>query len=145
MARQTSRLIGFEEVEKILEGFPLKLQEKAILNPLRAGARVISKDMKRRVQKRTGELQKSITVATNSRKKRAKNPTDLVQIGFRKPTSRRAHLLEFGTKFSRAFPFIRPAFDARAGDAIKRIGDQLKALVEKIARGESAKQEARRL
>jgi hypothetical protein len=42
----------------------------------------------------------------------------MVLIGFKPPVSRRAHLTEYGTSKHGARPFMRPAMDAKAGEAL---------------------------
>jgi hypothetical protein len=46
-------------------------------------------------------------------------------IGFKKPGKRYAHLVEFGTRFAAAKPFLRPALDAEHDNAIKAMVEEL--------------------
>lgn len=115
---------GAAELERLLKQLPGKVAKRVTNNGLRAGARIIRDEMKDRVKVVTGELQDSITVATVKGE---------VKVGFTKPASRRAHLLEYGTETQRAQPFGRPAIDAKATDAIKKIGEIMGKGVEREA------------
>jgi HK97 gp10 family phage protein len=88
---------------------------------LAAAARVIVREAKRRVPVRTGQLKKSIAAI----KGRGRASERLVQIGFRPPASRRAHFTEFGTSRSAAKPFMRPALDAKAEEALRVMTETL--------------------
>lgn len=125
------QLHGFAELEALLRKLPEATAEKVTDNALKIGANVIAKDMKARVPVRTGKLRDSITVSSS--RKATKNHADAV-IGFKKPTSRRAHLTEFGTKHSKAEPFIRPAIDSKGQEAIQKIGENMGKGIEREAR-----------
>ena len=56
-----------------------------------------------------------------------------VVIGFKKPASRRMHLIEFGTAHAKARPFLRPAIDEKAGEANRVARVYIKKHVPKIA------------
>lgn len=124
-------LEGAKELEKVLSQLPAKMQKTAVTNALRAGARLIANDMKARVAVDKGDLRDAIAVrAAPKRSQRRK----LVQIGIKKPVSRRAHLTEFGTVHSKAQPFMRPAVDTRGREAIKVIGRKLGKEIERLAK-----------
>ena len=125
-------LQGAPELEKLLKQMPERLAKNVTTNGLRAGARVIAKGMKQRVPVRTGELRDSIVVS--SAKKATKNRSNVV-VGFKTPTSRRAHLTEFGTEKAPAQPFIRPTIDQDGSEAIAEIG---KVMAKGVAREAAA-------
>ncbi len=56
-----------------------------------------------------------------------------VIIGFKRPASRRAHLIEFGTMHAKAQPFMRPAADEKASEANAAAMAYIKKHVPKIA------------
>lgn len=88
-------------------------------NGMLAAGRVIVREAKRRVVRgATRELLKSITVARGTRPGAAR-------VGFKKPTSRRAHFTEFGTRHHAAEPFMRPAVTAAAAAAIAKAGETI--------------------
>jgi HK97 gp10 family phage protein len=119
-----SKVLGAPAIEKVLAELPKKIGEKVLVKALRAGARPIVRAAKQRVPVRTGKLKKSITVRKATQKQRRKG-TGIVLIGFRKPTSAIAHLVEFGTSKASAQPFMRPAIDEKGRDAIQTIGEKL--------------------
>lgn len=125
---------GGLELERALLDLGPAVANKAGLKALRAGAKPIVDEAKRLVPRRTGALARSITTRAGKQGRASSERTLL--IGFRQPVSRIAHLLEFGTSKMAARPFIRPALDARAGEALKEIGRVL---------GETIKGEALRL
>lgn len=126
------KIEGARELDAVLKRLPDKISEKVLVAAVRAGATVVAKDMKRRVRVRFGKLRDSIVVRKAPRKKYGRRK-GLVVIGFLKPTSRRAHLIEFGTRHSPAFPFIRPALAANGGEAIDTIGHKLARDVDRAA------------
>lgn len=113
-------VLGAPEIEALLKSLPEKVAKRLMLNGLRAGGRVVAKGMRERVPKRTGNLAKSITVSSAAKVTKGKAH---VVVGFKKPTSRRAHLTEFGTEHSQAKPFIRPALEEDGEKAIRQIGE----------------------
>lgn len=113
-------VLGAPEIELMLKSLPEKVAKRLMLNGLRVGARVVAKGMRQRAPKRTGKLAKSVTVSSAAKVTRGKAH---VVVGFRKPTSRRAHLAEFGTEHSEAKPFIRPTLEEDGEQAIRQIGE----------------------
>lgn len=122
---------GFAELESLLKKLPDTVPKKVTILSLRAGGRVLVKGMKSRVPVRTGKLRDSITVTTAA--KVTKNRSN-ASVGFKKPVSRIAHLIEFGTKHSKAEPFIRPTIDQDGQEAITAIGKNMGAGIEREAR-----------
>lgn len=122
---------GYKELERVLKQLPDALAKRVVLNGLRAGGRVLVKGMKERAPVRTGELAASPVVTTAGKATRGKGHA---VIGFRKPTSRRVHLTEFGTENAPAQPFIRPTLDEDGAEAIKKIGEIMGRGVEREAR-----------
>lgn len=131
-------LRGAAEMERIMRQLGPRLAGKAGASALRAGAKVIQDEAKRLVPKKTRALERSIVLFTVPARRR-NDDEQAVQIGFRPPVSRRAHLVEFGTQFTPARPFIRPALDSKASAALDKMRDALaRALrreAEKLARG----------
>src|SRR5687768_12932593 len=95
---------GAAQLERLLIKLPDEVAKKVTVNGLKAGGRVLVKGMKARAPKRTGKLAASPTVSSAA--KATKHRSHAV-VGFRKPTSRRVHLTEFGTEDTPAKPFIR--------------------------------------
>jgi HK97 gp10 family phage protein len=84
---------------------------------VRAATSPIVKEMKRLVPKDTRKLERSIT----ARMGRTESGKVSAFVGFKRPRSRIAHLLEFGTSKMSAKPFIRPAMDVRAKEALEKM------------------------
>ena len=135
-------LEGVDELRRVLKRLPTNVQAKVLDQALSAGGALIAREARKLVPVRSGALKKSIT----NRKKRARRRRDLAErvIGFRSPTSRIAHLVEFGTAHSKAQPFMRPAVDARGTDAVKLIGERLARAIEKAAQREAGQIRPRR-
>lgn len=89
---------------------------------VRAGIRVAVREAKRLVPVRTGRLRRSIVGRMS---KRARQNERVAVLGFRQPTSSRAHFTEFGTAHSSARPFVRPALDSQAGKMLEAMGEEL--------------------
>jgi len=126
MADNIVTLHGLDDLEKLLKKFTGKTQRRIDLNAKSAMARVVAKEAKSRVPSRTGGLRGSITVKRPRR-------GGTVKIGFKRPDSGKAHLVEFGTAPRvqknggstgrvAAQPFMRPAIDATQTEAFAKYG-----------------------
>lgn len=126
------KIEGAAEMERLLKELGPRTASKAGAAALRAGAKPIVKEAKRLVPKDTRQLEKSITTKTE----RQSSGVDYrsVLIGFRQPRSRIAHLIEFGTSKMPARPFMRPALDGKAKDALDEMGRVLGERIEREAR-----------
>jgi len=122
---------GHKELERLLKLLPDRMAKRVVVNGLKAGGRVLVKGMKQRAPRRTGQLAASPTVSSAA--KSTKGQAHAV-VGFRKPTSRRVHLTEFGTEHSVAQPFIRPTLDQDGEAAIGKIGENMGVGLEREAR-----------
>lgn len=130
----TIKIEGARELERVLKRLPDKVTRKVIEGSLRKGARIIAKEAKNLVPVRTGELRASITVAAARGKgRRGRVKPGTISVGFRRPVSARAHLTEFGTRDTRAQPFLRPALIKKGSAAIDKIGESLGPAIEKEA------------
>lgn len=115
----TFELKGGKEMEALLKDLGPKIASRLGDKALRAAAKPIVREAKRLVPVRTGELRKSIVAVASKRGRQADER--LVEIGFKPPASRRAHFIEYGTSRAAAHPFIRPAMDARASEALNEM------------------------
>jgi len=129
------RVSGLKDIQKVLDRLPAKIEKRVHKNGLRAAARVIAKDAKDRVPVDQGDLKDSIVVKTQRKR---------IVVGFEKPTSRRAHLTEYGTKHAKAQPFMRPALDAKGPEAIKKAGEIMGRAVEREAAKEAGTYKTKR-
>lgn len=131
MAGATSiKITGAREMEKLLMELGPNVARRIGQAANKAAANVIADEARRLVPVRTGELQASITV--QAEKGNDEREIETV-IGVFKPTSGRAHLVEFGTRHSAARPFMRPALDAKAGEALSKMADMLAKGIEREA------------
>lgn len=135
---------GLQDVRKVLNALPGKVQTKVVKNALRAGARVIRNEI--RTSSRVPVLARTVTVKTTSKKERARTP-DLgdVHVAFRAPGNRLAALFEFGTgprvqkttgRYTGripATPTVRPAFYRTRDQVIGVSGKSLGKGVEREA------------
>jgi len=87
----------------------------------REGAEMIEAEAERRVSVRFGDLRESIHVEKLGVAKYA------VVAGGRKGVFY-GHLLEFGTDVAPPHPFLVPATEAKAGEVVKHMQDEIKGL-----------------
>ncbi|CAN5335385.1 hypothetical protein BH10PSE12_BH10PSE12_02720 [soil metagenome] len=145
---------GAKEVEALLKQLPERLAKNVTTNALRAGARIIAKRAREIVVANpsidSGLLAKNITARARRRSRQgraygaatvsvgvARVAKMVVRKGKKKAEkaspSRYAHLVEFGHDNVPAEPFLRPALDEKAIEAITRIGEFLGRGVEREA------------
>lgn len=138
---------GAAEFDAMLKDLGPRVAKRVALKALRAGAAIVRTDARQRAPVLTGELKRSIK--TKSRKARVTNERT-VSVGVAGKEGPLAHLVEFGSaphtieaapgkvladrKTGQVFgrkvahpgtppkPFLRPAADAKAGEALATIG-----------------------
>jgi HK97 gp10 family phage protein len=139
MAKKTGfDLRGVRAYKDLLKKLPQGARKKVVRAALRKGARPIVTAARAAAPRRTGRLRKSIgtVVATEEGKLVAHiGPRSGIKSG----GVFYGHLVEFGRSGVGARPFLRPAFDAKAGEAVKLMGGALGQAIEKEARRLSAK------
>lgn len=121
------KIKGAKELELALKELGPVPARKLGTKALKAGGEIIADYARILVPVLTGQLQDSIAVVP-TRERRDSQRT--AAIGFRRPGSRYAHLVEFGSRHARAQPFMRPAIDAKGESAIAVISHELWAGVE---------------
>jgi HK97 gp10 family phage protein len=114
---------GFQELEEQLKTLGPKLARKAAGPALKKAGQHIVDYAKTLAPVDTGRLEDSIVIQLTP----TRGKTDNVQavIGFKKPRSRIAHLLEYGTSKQPPQPFMRPAIDAKGEGVITSLGHEL--------------------
>jgi len=148
MVSSSLKITGIDELQKALRALPEKIAARAVVNALRAGARVVRDEAKRLVPEgKTGELKRGIKVRT-VRKANRRAEGAIITVTVEGPAAWRAHLTEFGSAGgvvkSGAFagavipprpaqPFLRPAARNKAGAATAKIKAALAKSIEKEA------------
>lgn len=121
VSKMTYTLTGAKELEKTLLEMGPAVATKIADKALRAAAKIIIKEAKILAPRRTGALRKSIAAKVGQLKPAERTVT----IGFKKPGRSYAHMVEFGTSHSAAKPFLRPALDAKASEALREMTEVL--------------------
>lgn len=123
-----TRIEGARELDRVLAQLPRAVGRRVLTGALRAGAKPIVAAAKAKAPVGGGELRDAIV----ARAVRGERGAIHMRIG---PVRAVFHGLfqEFGTKFHRPQPFLRPAFDENAQEALKRIGEALGRAVERAA------------
>ena len=139
-------ITGGAELARFMATLSAKVEKNIMRSALRAGAVVIRDEAKANVPVDSGLLKKSIRISGGSK---GGTVTGSVKVGGRKAPH--AHLVEFGTRphkiepkdaealaingtpfrsvehpGARPQPFMRPAFDAKAQQAIAAVADQIR-------------------
>lgn len=132
----TSKVEGLAAINKVLLALPGRLAERELANAVRAGARVIQKEVIARAphgaepseaSKEFGPLHKKIKV------RRVKPRSRLAaSFAIRAEVPYAAHV-EFGTVKTPARPFMSTALDVSAQAAIEKVRERLVKGVEKVA------------
>lgn len=141
---------GLRELQAALQSLPDKIAANILRGALRAGAKPIAEQAKNTVHKRSGALAASIRIGTKVRGTRASSSVKAAGKGAKgRRAVYHAHLLEYGTRAhiieakpphkalaigvakvhhpgARPFPFMRPAMDAKAPEALKAAADYIR-------------------
>ena len=140
-----SKITGVSEVSKVLRQLPPSVEKRVVDGALRAGARVFRNEIATRAKHRV--LKENVAVKTQSKGQRKADPVrGDVFVGFRFPASKLAHLFEFGTapRFQKSTgrftgqiqptPTVRPAFESKKNEVVKKTGQALGKGVEREAK-----------
>jgi HK97 gp10 family phage protein len=123
-------LTGVAELDRALKELGPRVATNVSGRALRAMAKPIVQRARELVPVgETGRLKESITTKLH----RVRPGQRTIDIGFKRPTSRRAHLTEYGTAHSPARPFLRPALDEKGPDALAEMGRVLGEGIEREA------------
>lgn len=131
------RVEGGSELLGRLNALPQAVGRPVLVEALKQSAAPIRRAMAQRAP-RSGlshpHLADNISVST-ARNQGKNEPA--VAIGPAKDFAHRGYWLEFGTVKMSARPFMRPAFDEKAGPAIATVGGELWSAIERSTRGRS--------
>ncbi len=141
-----AKFSGLKELEQVLSTLPTKLQNNVLRGALRAAAKPVAEEARRRVPVKSGRLRDSIRVTAGIRNNLPKSKVIAGGKGTKKSVGAwYAHMVEGGTAAhvivarrgktlwinnvpvgkavnhpgARKQPFMRPAIDARQRDAIE--------------------------
>lgn len=140
---------GGKEIDALLQQVPVEVETKILRNGLNAGARVIRDEARARVRKKSGKLAKAIKTASGVDQvdgivvSKVKLRGEHAFLGLFMEHGVLPHLIwasagkgslvingvAIGNKVQHpghiAFPFMRPALDAKAAAAVQAVGDYL--------------------
>lgn len=139
------RVKGLADLNKFLQQLPAKMEQNVLRSALRAGANVVKEEAKANVPVDSGVLRDGLKVSTNSRRGRVTaNVKATGKHAFIAPwieygtaahkIASKGKGLFFGGLFarsvehpgSRAKPFMRPALDAKAQEAVIAAANAIK-------------------
>lgn len=132
---------GLKELDAILKNeLPRAAGNRALNAAMTAGAAVVRDEARRRVHVDTGRLKKAIytfKIRSSQTEHSASRAVSVRNKSRKDPRS--AYYwwwVEFGTRFQRARPFLRPALKAAAGRATEAVRDRLleRVVVETVKR-----------
>jgi HK97 gp10 family phage protein len=120
MARKvTTRIEGAKEMDRVLRTLPRAMGRRAAIGALRAGAVPIAEEAELNAPRKSGELAENILIRT------ARDQGQVTVLIGPARSAFQGIFQEFGTKNHPAQPFMRPAFDSKAVEALAIIGDRL--------------------
>lgn len=104
-------------LEKLGDGVKREIRPAA-----QAGAQVLYEEALARVPVLSGLLRSALYQVFSKDNSSAQNAT--YHISWNARTAPHGHLVEFGTSRAPAHPFLRPAYDAKVGDALRTANDR---------------------
>lgn len=140
------RVKGLAELQAFLDQLPAKMEANIMRSALRAGANIVRDQAKANAPVKTGLLREGLKVSTRSRRGvvsasvKAKGKHGFIApwleygTGAHKITAKKGGTLAFGGGFAKSVthpgtaprPFMRPALEARAQDALVAVGEAIK-------------------
>lgn len=130
MAVTKSRVIGGREIEKALRDLPQKTARNVLRGMVRAGAAPIRDEARALVRRKTGLGAKSIVTRAGRAPDRNSAVAKVTVLG----RAFYLRFLEFGTRYIKAVPFLRPAADSKNQEAVKAMGTYAGVRIEKEAK-----------
>jgi HK97 gp10 family phage protein len=131
------RVEGGAELVGKLNALPSALSRPVVVEALKQSAEPIRRAMAQRAPRSAlshPHIADNISVST-ARNQGKDEPA--VAVGPQKDFAHRGYWLEFGTVKMSARPFVRPAFDEKAGPAVTTVGNELWNALERSTRGRS--------
>jgi HK97 gp10 family phage protein len=137
---------GLSELLDGLEELTTATQANVVKRALKNAGEPIAQDAERMAPRLTGKLKASIDVSTrlSSRQKRGYHKESQYEIYAGAGALRQSTLQEFGTRYDKPQPYMRPAWDRGKKGALESIKTELADEIEK-ARQRAARKAARQL
>lgn len=132
--RLKGRLSGGRELERKLKRLEALGRREVQQRALMAGGEPIAEGARRRVRRRSGQTAASITVSDRARGVSA-GGRPMAFVGPAWPEGFRGWWIEAGTIDTPAWPFMRTALEAHAGEALERIAASLKVELRRATGG----------
>lgn len=132
----TTQLQGVEELKRVFKLLPERCRKNVLRAGVRAGAVVVQKAVLARApvnpdkatRQKYGHLRDNIKI-----KMVRGNTADIVRYVVTTGRAFWGNFLEFGTRWIRARPFMRPALDESAGPALQAMVKVISVTIEKEA------------
>ena len=121
---------GLDGLLDKFEALDTKVAKQSLRKALKAGGDVFKQEIVTRAPQRTGQLKAEIASLTSIN---ANEGTGAVSVGPLKHAFY-GEFAEFGTRHQPAKPFIRPAFDQKADDALTAFTDVLRDAVDEASK-----------
>lgn len=137
MARSRVKVLGLDELARVLEGIPRDIRERDLHRETKKGADTF-RDMARNLAPvRTGKLRSNIVTRKN--KGTAFDAEHEVVVRARGKAGGKYNafygaFVEYGTRNMAARPFMRPAFDLLEGDVVRNFKKAVLNRVRRYAR-----------
>lgn len=122
MADIDLQVTGLAELEARLIDLGQKGGQRSLRKGLRQGANVVLAEARRRVRKKTGATAKATKVKDQGIR--------FEEMTFSITTNYVGRFLEFGTSKMPAYPFLRPAAEAKAREAVEAVRDVTLAAID---------------
>ena len=132
MSELEFKIDGADLIDRELMKLGRKVKSRVMGKALRKGGKVIAKEAKQRAPEDSGDLKKAIGVVSYKSPEFEKQVLIMPRKGKRaRYSAPYAHIVEFGSVFVKAQPFLGPAAHDKAGEAIKEV---IKTLQEEIVK-----------
>lgn len=139
-------LHGLKELDTALAQLPKATAKSALRTALRRVLKPVVTDAGRRAPRdQQGRIERSMVISTRLRARQQGQITVGGVTMYAGPTSRIAHLHEFGTVKMRARPFLRPAWDEHQREVMQKLTAEIWTMIARAAARLARQAEAGRL
>jgi len=118
-------IFGMDTIERRLNGLSEKLRANALAEGAQAGGEVIARSARARAPRLSGRLAEKGVIAEIVERAGTKG---VAGVGLTKAEFY-GLIVEKGSKFARAKPFLRPAFDEQKDAAVREVERKLREVV----------------